>query len=298
MGLFKKRIEKVGREHTEAAVERANSSEDPIERTLGPGGQDKVREAMAGLERFGIHLDADDALGTSPAEGAAERKGKVEGTMHVVAATQLDASQLRAPCHMTYVLQAPGVEAISGEGEFEIWSRQWPNPGEDLPVRFDPAKPQKVKILWDQVMSHADSAKQHADELAAQLRGEGDAGPAGAAGQPGAPGAPTITPIVIGNADPERVKEAMARAEQALGIDLDGDGVVGGGVGATGSAGGTAAPGGGAAASTGDPAPASGSGEDQISKIERIAKLRDSGTISDQEFERMKRAALGEDQTG
>jgi hypothetical protein len=38
-------------------------------------------------------------------------KDPVEGSMHVVAATQLDPTQLRAPCHITYVIQAPGVEA-------------------------------------------------------------------------------------------------------------------------------------------------------------------------------------------
>jgi hypothetical protein len=38
-------------------------------------------------------------------------KDPVEGSMHVVAATQPDPTQLRAPCHITYVIQAPGVEA-------------------------------------------------------------------------------------------------------------------------------------------------------------------------------------------
>jgi hypothetical protein len=66
MGFFKSRIEKKAQEYTAQAVQRAESSDDPIERTLGPGGADQVRDAMAQFERFGIHLDADSALGLTP----------------------------------------------------------------------------------------------------------------------------------------------------------------------------------------------------------------------------------------
>jgi hypothetical protein len=100
-------------------------------------------------------------------------KDPVEGSMHIVAATQLDPSQLRAPCHITYVIQASGVEAFSGEADFEIWSKQWPQPGADLPVVFDREKNDRIEIQWDKVMTTNDSARMHADELAAELRGEG-----------------------------------------------------------------------------------------------------------------------------
>jgi hypothetical protein len=53
-------------------------------------------------------------------------KDPLEGSMHVVAATQLDPSRLRAPC----------------------------------------------RIQWDQVMTTSDPARLHADQLAAELRGE------------------------------------------------------------------------------------------------------------------------------
>src|SRR5689334_3756706 len=193
MGFFKKRIEKEMRERAEAGVARAEAGDDPVERTLGPGGEERVQGMMAGLERFGIHLDADDALGTAP-KAPRGYKEPVEGSMHVVGATQLDPSQLRAPCHITYVIQAEGVEPFSGETEVECWTRQWPTPGEDLPVVFDRRHPQKVHIQWDRITSHADSARMHADQLAAELRG-GDAGT-------------VVTPIVVGDADPERIKEA------------------------------------------------------------------------------------------
>jgi hypothetical protein len=101
-------------------------------------------------------------------------KEPVEGSMHVVGATQPDPSRLRASCHVTYVIQAEGVEAFSGETEVSAWTRQWPTPGDDLPVVFDRLNPKKVQIQWDRIESHADSARLHADRLAAQLRGEGE----------------------------------------------------------------------------------------------------------------------------
>jgi hypothetical protein len=100
-------------------------------------------------------------------------KDPVEGSLHVVGATQLDPSRPRALCHITYVIQAEGVEAFSGETEVSAWTRQWPTPGEDLPVIFDRQNPAKVRIEWDKVTGHSDSARLHADQLAAQLRGEG-----------------------------------------------------------------------------------------------------------------------------
>jgi Short C-terminal domain len=205
-------------------------------------------------------------------------KDPVEGSMHVVAATQLDAEVLRAPCTITYVIQAPGVEAFSGEQVFEIWSRQWPQPGADLPVVFDREKTDRIEIQWDKVMSTSDSARLHAEELAAQMREGAQPGQATGTGQPGAP---VVTPIVIGNASPERIAEAMAKAEQALGMDLDGDGKVGGATGA-----------GAASGAGGAPSPAAAGG-DLASQLERLTKLRDSGALTDAEFESMKRKAIG-----
>jgi hypothetical protein len=47
---------------------------------------------------------------------------------------------------MNYVVQAPGVPAFAGEQVFEVWTTQWPNPGDDLPVVFDPRQPETLKI--------------------------------------------------------------------------------------------------------------------------------------------------------
>jgi len=115
-------------------------------------------------------------------------KDPVQGSMHVVGCTQLDPRELRAPCHITYVVQAEGVEAFSGDQVFELWSRQWPNPGDDLPIRVDRSDLSRIEILTDQIPTHADSARRDADALAAQLRG-GPLPGAGSAQPPGGSGA-------------------------------------------------------------------------------------------------------------
>jgi hypothetical protein len=216
----------------------------------------------------------------------------VEGSMHIVGCTALDPREMRAPCHITYVIQAQGIPAFSGDQVFELWSRQWPNPGDDLPVVFDRQKPDRIQIQFDRIPTHADSARMHAEQLAEQLRAAGAAAPT----QPGAPiaGGPfagwpaptTVTPIVIGSTDPARISDAISRAEQALGMDLNGDGVIGG----------PASPSAQATPSvpTAPAAPPAAGGDDTISRLERLAKLRDTGLITADEFEGQKRKILGE----
>jgi hypothetical protein len=296
VGLFNKWLSNaIGQQAenlTSAASARAENGGDPISAALGANGADQVRQLMAGMSRFGFTLDADEALGQQPDRDAMQNPFKritdpVEGSMHIVGCTALDPREMRAPCHITYVIQAAGIPAFSGDQVFELWSRQWPNPGDDLPVVFDRAKPDRIQIQFDQLPTHADSARMHAEQLAEQLRAGGTAG----AGQPGAPiatgpfaGWPaptTITPIVIGSADPARISDAIARAEQALGMDLNGDGVIGG----------PAAPPPAQAPPPPAPPPAA---DDTISRLERLAKLRDTGVITPDEFEGQKRKILGE----
>jgi hypothetical protein len=219
----------------------------------------------------------------------------VEGSMHIVGCTALDPREMRAPCHITYVIQAQGIPAFSGEQVFELWSNQWPSPGDDLPVVFDRAKPDRVQIQFDQLPTHADSARMHAEQLAEQLRAGGAAaatapgsvqpGPTIATGPfAGWPTPTTITPIVIGSADPARINDAIARAEQALGMDLNGDGAIGGPMAPPPAQAPPAPP------APAPPAPA----DDTISRLERLAKLRDTGVITPDEFEGQKRKILGE----
>jgi hypothetical protein len=108
-------------------------------------------------------LDADDALGQQTEKSDMQNpfrriQDPVEGSMHVVGCTALDPREMRAPCHMSYVIQGEGVPAFSGEQVFELWSNQWPSPGDDLPVVFDRQKADHVQIQFDRIPTHADSA--------------------------------------------------------------------------------------------------------------------------------------------
>jgi hypothetical protein len=189
-------------------------------------------------------------------------KDPVQGSMHIVGCTALDPHEMRAPCHVTFVVSAEGVEPFSGEHVFELWSNQWPNPGDDVPVRFDRQNHDHIEIRTDQIPTHAESARLHADQLAAQMRD--------AAQAPGG-----IAPIVIGNADPQRVEDALAKASQVLGVDLTG----------------LAA----SAVHVDAPAPAAVAGsDDMVSRLERLAKLRDSGALTQDEFDTQKQRILAE----
>ena len=142
-------------------------------------------------------------------------KDPVEGTMHVVSCTAIDSREMRAPCHITYVVQSPGMAAFSGDYVFEMWTAEWPEPGEDIPVIFDREHPDRIKIDNEKRKANWVSPEDQAAQLAQQIN----------AGSPtlGMP----VTPIVIDGADQAQVADAMAQAERVMGADLDGDGVVG-----------------------------------------------------------------------
>jgi hypothetical protein len=244
--FVEKKIEQAGREPADAGAARYSEGTDPVSRTLGADAPAQLARATGMAARFGIHLDLADAAGVSPpqqtATGDALEEGQVEGSLHIVSCTAMDPRELRAPCHMNYVVQAPGIPAFAGEQVFEVWTKQWPNPGDDLPVVFDPRKPQKLKIQWDRLLSHADSGKLHAEQLAAQLNASGASGSTSPVPRTTADGTTAIspeitaalasgtvvTPIMVGSSDPDQIRLALLRAEQALGIDLNGDGKVGG----------------------------------------------------------------------
>jgi putative oligomerization/nucleic acid binding protein len=86
-----------------------------------------------------------------------------------------------------------------------------------------------------------------------------------------------ITPMVYGSTDPERVQEALAKAEQVLGVHFAGANIMGN-VGASAPA----------------AAPAPDGTDDMINKLERLAQLHTSGALTDAEFAEQKKKLLGE----
>jgi Short C-terminal domain len=80
--------------------------------------------------------------------------------------------------------------------------------------------------------------------------------------------------------DPEAAKEVMGSVERATGMDLDGDGSIGGSVPPP-------APG------TPAPPPTAAPSDDTVSRLERLAALHAQGVLTDDEFAQQKAKLLG-----
>lgn len=181
-------------------------------------------------------------------------KDPVDGTAQVVGSTQPPDSATSGNVNLTLVVQAEGIAATSVEHSCLAPTKKWPFPGETLPVTFDRADPTKLKIRWDDVPEAGDVAKQQAEALAAQLN------------QGGAPG------TVAGGGDVNDIVAALQQAMPGAQINVEGAEVIQAGAGA---------------------APAGDGDDDRVAQLERLARLKDSGALTEQEFEREKARILG-----
>ncbi len=202
---------------------------------------------------------------------------------------------------MTLVIQADGMAPYECKvHEWVVATSKWPYAGERLPVNIDRSDPRKVKILWDEVPTGADLAHDQAQaiieglqttpgsdatgaDLAAQI-GQLFASPADAGAEPAAPGGggnsghgPAVArlkdlfpgaTVEVHSSSGELGPEQVAKLERAFGMDMDGDGIVGGGV-------------------------VPETGRDEVAQLERLASLRESGALTDEEFRAAKRKVLG-----
>ncbi|MEW6583628.1 MAG: SHOCT domain-containing protein [Actinomycetota bacterium] len=215
-------------------------------------------------------------------------KDPVRGTAQVVSATMPPESATSGNCRMTLVIQAEGIPAYTHRHHNLITPvTKWPWPGEVLPVEIERADHEKIRILWDEVTTHEARGLAEAEQMARAIRDGGAA--QGAAVPPEAAGMveqlkqmfPGAT-VSVQSSSVDMPPGAVGAVEQALGVDLDGDGVVGPG----------GAPAHHAAAAAPPPATAPDA-DDRIAQLERLARLRDSGALSDAEFEAEKRRVLG-----
>jgi hypothetical protein len=179
-------------------------------------------------------------------------KDPVDGTAQVVGSTQPPDSATSANVNLNLVVQAEGVPATSIEHSCMAPTRKWPFPGATLPVTFDRADPDRLKVRWDEVPEAGAMAKQQADALAAQLNQGGD-------GQV----------MQAGGADVSEIVEALQQQYPGAQIEVPGQPQVA-------------------------PSAATGGADDHVAQLERLAKLRDSGALTEQEFEREKARILGE----
>ncbi|MGB0969347.1 MAG: SHOCT domain-containing protein [Mycobacterium sp.] len=208
-------------------------------------------------------------------------KNAIRGQAQVVGTTGLSDHTSVQRCTLNLVVRADGIAPYSLEHSCFAKAKHFPYPGMQLPVEVDPKRTDRINILWGEVPDHGDVARTQAEAIAAQMRG---APPAAGGGRPIA-GVPPETAAIVdqlkgmfpeatvqvsgsGVVGPDSIKSV----EQALGRDLDGDGVVG-----------RSAP----------PVTEGTSGKDsQVAKLERLAALHESGALSDEEFSAAKQRVL------
>jgi hypothetical protein len=202
-------------------------------------------------------------------------KDSVRGTAQIVAASHYRGEGIYQNCRMQLVVTAEGMQPYSVEVHQIVPGKKWPQPGFTVPVTVSRSNPQNVKVDFGEVPSGKERARAMAEQQAAFLRGEGVPG---GAGIPGALGASSVQFVggSIGDVPPEK----LAKLEQMLGMDLDGDGVIG--VTAAAAA---------AAAAAADQATSSGNA-DRVGQLERLAQLHTSGALTDDEFAAEKRRIL------
>ncbi len=183
---------------------------------------------------------------------------------------------------MTLQVQVEGVTPFEVEGQWMVKAKDAVGlTGGTIPVKVDKNDHDKVAIDWDGVRAqYAEHKQARKDALAS--------GGMGAAG--GQAASPTIdlrndpelrakieqvvghklTPgstETVGQGDPAMQAQIMAVVQQHMAEKAAG--------------GGTAA------------APAGGGEDDQVAQLERLASLKDSGALSEKEFEREKKKLLG-----
>jgi Short C-terminal domain len=181
---------------------------------------------------------------------ARKMKDPVDGTAQVVGSTQPPDSATSSNVNLTLVVQAEGVPATTIEHSCIAPTKKWPFPGETLPVTFDRADPDRLKVRWDDVSDSADVSRQQAEALAAQMN-------QGGGGQV----------VMGGGADVNEIVQALQQQYPGAQIEVEGAQVMGEA-----------------------PAPQD---DDRVAQLERLAKLKESGALTGEEFEREKARILG-----
>lgn len=193
-------------------------------------------------------------------------KDPVEGSAQVVSATQYTGGGMWKNAEMTIVVQALGIEPFTLRHKCMAPADRWPHPGAVLPVVFDRRHTDRLDVQWDDVPTGEERGMAQAEALRSALAGGGAAPPGGFPA-----GVHVETRVIDLSSQPEARDAMLGALEAATGQDLDGDGRVGG-----------------APAAAGPPG-----GEDRLGALERLARLRDSGALSDEEFAAEKRRLLG-----
>lgn len=92
-------------------------------------------------------------------------RGWVAGSAHVVSASEPPASSAYGRCELQLVIDAVGVPAAAVKvRDARVPVTKWPDAGATLPIMVSVDDPRRVRIQWDEVLTHAQAAVE--DELA------------------------------------------------------------------------------------------------------------------------------------
>jgi len=218
-------------------------------------------------------------------------KDGVRGQAHLQSVSQPTESGTSGNCRMWLDVYVEGWEPYRLKHHCMVKMTKWPSPGETLPVMVDRENKERIDILWDEVktvdelMSEGTPGQAPGQVTVSMEEPQViDLSGAGAAGTAGMPGIP---PGSIPPGMEEQVRQAMEMAQQMMGqmAQMQGNPVLPG------------VP----------PPPAPGADPqveqlaestgnmvlDRIAQLERLAKLRDEGVLTDSEFEAEKAKVLG-----
>lgn len=186
-------------------------------------------------------------------------KDGVPATTVVVGVSGAPDGHGSARCRLNLVIERPGAQSYPVEISPIVAMKRWPFPGQRLPVEVSASDPMKVRVRWDEVPTGSERARAQADDLAARM----NQGPASQGAPPGAfPGMPVVPGQTNVTVDGQPVSGADAEAWQAMIAQAMGG------------------------------APAAGA-DPRLTALQQLAALRDSGVLTEAEFEAQKARILG-----
>ncbi|WP_213454079.1 VOC family protein [Rhizomonospora bruguierae] len=90
----------------------------------------------------------------------------VSGTGHVVAVSEPPASSVYGRCEMQLVVEAPGLPPAAVRVlDSQVPIAKWPDPGATLPILVAVDDLRRVRVQWDDVLTHAELADYLAQEV-------------------------------------------------------------------------------------------------------------------------------------
>jgi len=215
-------------------------------------------------------------------DGMKRIKDPVRGSAQIVTMTAAPDNATSGTCRMQLVVSVPGHASYALDDQYIVKVKKWPSPGQTLPIEASQSDPTKFKILWDEIQAWDVTGAAQAQQIAQAMNQQP---PTSVTGQ-------THSSMVMINGRPATPAE-LQQYEQMTGMDLDGDGKIAGGAdapagGLQGMIAGAMSAAQGMAVGPDQPEKA----DDRVAALERLAALRQSGALTEAEFEAEKARIL------